>query len=336
LANATITMHDELNSSNRRWQFSVRTMFAVIAVLGLLMAINRHMPGGAWIVLSWPGFVISFWFAASLASVPVWLVAAWRREKTTTSRLSIALRAPFQVLAGRAPEWDGLLGLVAMGIIASVLLPVTWIAWRQLGMIVSASATNAFAGDPTSTPARMAEWRWSELKTIFHWGAWQRMAFSEAWSQVRWWLLFGMLTGIGRVFQREVPSINSQTGSLARRLLAFVPWIAVLELGFLCGGWLFSPTSAVEPNPIFMHEPQWNLGINLTPWEPSARNFWLLRGTVPTALAGFVFFRRVLRFDYFWAIALSIALVPAAISWSIVWSWIYVVFFLHDPIRLGR
>ncbi|MGD9722811.1 MAG: hypothetical protein AB7O59_15865 [Pirellulales bacterium] len=324
-----------------RWQFSLRAILGLTAVVAALMVVHVRWPqGGIWIVLLWPLFTLLFWTGAALVSLPIWFLAAYRPAPSLRAWPWMAIRAPLQVLRGRPPLWAGPVALGLSGLLTCALLAVTWRIWRQYGH---------FVGDLARFPAQnRPDWvtwanQWEILFQKAQLSDWTALAAAEAWSISRWWVLFGLLTVAGGLTARYASSANSAATSrpaappahsALHRFLAFVPWFAALEFGLLTMSWLLHPYDFPQPNALF--EPGETSGANLMGWQESLSAYWWQRTWLPTCLVGFVFFRRVLNFDRWWALILSLALVPAAISLSVIWSWLYLASYLNDPLRLGR
>jgi len=147
-------------------------------------------------------------------------------------------------------------------------------------------------------------------------GYWYRSWHWEVWAVSRWWLLFGGLTLTWIVASLPVrqwlqPESAWQT---LRRLLAFAPWLIMLEVAFLIGVWVEGEPTVPEPSTGFV------VGIfswDLWHWDSWLDRGWLLRGALPTLFAGTFFFRYVLRWPW-WAAALAATfLIPPALLLSI-------------------
>jgi hypothetical protein len=145
-----------------------------------------------------------------------------------------------------------------------------------------------------------------ELTSWFRWrtyGGW------EAWSVLRWWLLFA---GLSETF---LP-LGQPAPARWRRLMLFAPWIAVLEIGYLVGVWAANPMVVPEPNTLFARWP-------FLPVDVLTNRYWLVRGVVPTLAVGLVFARAVLGWRWPWAAVLAACLVPVALVYSAVWTCLF-------------
>lgn len=309
-------------------------MFVAMTLVAAVMVVNHYQPRAAWVMALWPALLIAFWFLAALVTVPLWLVCGWRQATTFLGRLRLGLLTPFAILAGRAPSWAGAGPLLVSAVAFSGLLAGAWFAWRLLAALTASS----IAGEMYSHQ-NWGYWQahWDDL--FRHPPDFMGIAATMAWSLSRWWLLFGVITIAGGVTRGRdiVPVAPGET--LAARFLAFVPWFAALEFGDLVGAWVWDPRDFFPvglTGSLGLFQPNESYGVNLVGWTNAARGYWLLRTAVPTFLVGLVYFRRVLGFRGPWRMALAAALVPAALSVSVIWSWLFYVYYLDDAVRLGR
>jgi hypothetical protein len=304
----------------RRWQFRLRTIFLAIAGVAVLLLVDRNLPGAAGMFILWLAFVAAFWTLAGLVSVPIWLVSMPRRDETRLARLARAARTQLQVLWGKTPHWMGTMSLLCMAIVYSSLLALTWRFWKRVGLEV-ATSTSSEIEPPLA-------WDWHAcFQDIFGSGRYPFwLPIWPAWAQARWWLLFGLLAVTVEVCDR-VRHTAEPRGTLAKRFLAFVPWFAVLELGYLCGVWVDDNFVVPEMSTI------WGYGLD-QPFEPLTRRLWLVRGVLPTLVVALVFFRRVARAGWTWAILFSIALVPVALVLSAAWNQLFIDFEMYRVYEL--
>ena len=145
---------------------------------------------------------------------------------------------------------------------------------------------------------------------------WLRLWQWEAWSAGRWWLLFGAILlawlALSIPLRRRL-KLEPATATLAR-FLSFAPWIIVLEFAFLIGVWIKTPSVVPEPSTGFV------VGIfswDLWHWDCWLDREWLIRGALPTFVAGAVFFMGVLRWRWPIAVVAAIILIPIALMLSV-------------------
>jgi hypothetical protein len=190
----------------------------------------------------------------------------------------------------------------------TLMVVVAWLPARQFlgGVALGFAWGPARAWEHSIHPNSLAR-----LKDPYFW---YRLATWEAWSIGRWWLLFGGLTLLALWGVRRTPERRLPLAAAAHRLLLFAPWIGLLELGYLIGVWINSPDTVPEPSTIYIMD--WE-------WDGWLRTVWLTRGVVPTLAVGLVFFRCVLRWGWWAAIAGAVVLTPIAINLSLVWSLLY-------------
>ena len=144
----------------------------------------------------------------------------------------------------------------------------------------------------------------------------------EMFSIIRWWLLYGAIAiawlairlPLGRRWK-----IESARECLSR-FLAFGPWLVVLDIAFLVGIWTRFANSS--PNQARCFPMASLLGISGTGIVGVVRT-GLFAALVPSLLVSSLFFRWVLRWSWFPAVAAAACLVPATLLWSIAWSVAY-------------
>jgi hypothetical protein len=145
---------------------------------------------------------------------------------------------------------------------------------------------------------------------------WFRLWQWELWAVGRWWVLFGTLTlvWLAAAAPFDLRGQKTRLREALARLLAFAPWFIVLEVAFLVGVWVQSPSTVPEPSTGFV------VGIfswDLWHWDCWLDREWLIRGVVPMFAAGLVFFRRVLGWWWFAAVVAATCLIPLALMLSI-------------------
>lgn len=137
----------------------------------------------------------------------------------------------------------------------------------------------------------------------------------ELWSLCRWWLLFGGATATWTLivvpFQSDRRTFIS---NLYARLLAFAPWLIVLEIIFLFGVWAGGSNVVPEPSTGFV------VGIfewDLWHWDCWRDPTWLKRGGLVSLGVGYLFCRTVLRWWRLPSIIFAVSLIPISIWLSI-------------------
>lgn len=279
--------------------------------------------------------VVSVWLAATLAMpyplafVP-WMAApllvasltfavlGWVGVVPRASALQVAtdsrlVRGSLTVL--------GLLGLrhavgevswrrsLAVALIYSGVAIGLWPLVREAGLIIALLKT-----DGLDVP-RYVSRLW--LEATHSLAFWQRLWKWEAWSLARWWLLFSALT---LAWVAATGVFSRSRAQAVPRLLAFAPWIVLLELAMLVGVWLQQSNVVPEPSTGFV------VGIfnwGLWHWDAWLDRFWLVRTTVPWLVIGTLFFRQVLGWRWKWSAMATVLLLPVAIWLSIATSVAY-------------
>jgi hypothetical protein len=190
---------------------------------------------------------------------------------------------------------------MVFALIVTLLLIALWPIIKEVGLVVSVLISSG--GPPPG--AQLGQQLWRELTWPFRW---RTYCGWEAWSVARWWLLFGALA-------MALPS-NLPREQRFRRLMLFAPWIALLEIGYLVGVWFVRPTIVPEPNTLFATWP-----ISVT--EVLTNSYWLARGALPTLAVGLVFARAVLTWPWPASATLAMILVPTALLFSALWTWLF-------------
>lgn len=201
---------------------------------------------------------------------------------------------------------------VVFAAIVSLALVALWPALRVAGVIIACS---------TVQWRDAAFWRFAFgadcLGTLLESQTWFNKWIWESWSIARWWLLFWALALLLGVFAGGTTRLGarSRMAAVCCRLLLFAPWIALLEIGYLVGVWIDDPQTVPEPSTIF--------AVDWTHWPVRP---WLIRGVLPSAAVGYLFFRAVLCWRRHAAIVAGILFAPVAIYASIAWSILYMGF----------
>ncbi len=283
----------------RRWQFSLRGLAICVFVLCILLAIAAQFPRQS-------SFAVSM---ALLLLLPL-VVVALVRALVTRIGLKDSAR---QWLGLWPPEpAPSLAAGLATAIISMLVLVGLWPLMREIGLVLSLLAWQ---------PIARYTYTWADAgrsmsEAFFSSRYWLRLWQWEAWSAGRWWLLFGAILlawlALSMPLRRRL-KLEPVSATLAR-FLAFAPWIIVLEFAFLIGVWIESPSTVPEPSTGFV------VGIfswNLWHWDCWLDRDWLVRGALPTFVAGAVFFAGVLRWHWPAAIVAAIVLIPIALLLSV-------------------
>lgn len=204
-----------------------------------------------------------------------------------------------------------------MAATVSLIIVAIWPIVRNLGLFASVAISER------SSLGR--SWSYLVVRSLGRPGAWTRLWQWELWSLARWWILFAALASalvwLRRL--RTTPSLGArplawrERGPIVEalcRVALFSPWMLALELGYLAGVWLDDSHVVPEPSTIFVTTPRWDSWL---------RTVWLWRGVAPSVLVGLVFFRGTLGWRWRTAVIGAAVLVPLAINWSIVWSWLW-------------
>jgi hypothetical protein len=276
----------------RKWQFSLRGVLLAVFTLSILLAIAVQFPRPSA-------------FAASMSLlllVPLLLVAALcgpliRPWPLQLLRLCAAKQSPPLATSG----------VVALA--STLVLIGLWPVLREAGCSFSLLSLQPIAFTREDAYSSMVE-------AFSSGGYWLRLWKWEAWAVGRWWLLFGGLTlgwlAAALPFRQQL-NLEPPSSMLAR-LLAFAPWLIVLEVCFLIGIWVSTPNVVPEPSTGFV------VGIfswQLWHWDCWLNREWLVRGALPSLAAGCVFFAGVLRWRWPAALLAAILLIPIALWLSV-------------------
>lgn len=308
---------------NPRRRFTLRSIFIATTALAIVCAVVAQVPPADLLraIKYSPVLVL---FTVLLALVPLTIanlvcvgVACIRSTKNATaddrSRLHVLLphRLLWQAGTAEPPSWKSSVTIAVTCTLITVLL---WPLLRELGLAIAQMvARNVAAGMPTleEIPKLM-------VTPAFLW----RLSRWEMFSISRWWYVFSLLMIAWFLiswpwrdrFQLEPISAT------VRRLLAFAPWLVVIEVAFLVGVWTLTAQVVPEPSTGFVE------GIfswNLWHWDCWKGRVWIGRGLVPTFIIGSLFFMTVLHWRWPAAIAAAACLVPLALMLSVAWMVLY-------------
>jgi hypothetical protein len=306
----------EDNRSQHRFQFSLRAILIVVTLSCLVLAITARFPRQSAFTALMTGLLLfPLAMAAAIRSIIVragLIDDCWRWQPSDARQGGIT-EWPVRVFRflglSHAAGGPSLAAGATVAIISTLVLVGLWPMLREVGLWFAIAAN-----EPKIFSLEDAARSIGECATSGRY--WFRLWQWELWSVGRWWILFGgvlVLWLAARAPFSTRASGESWTCALAR-LLAFAPWLAVLEMTFLIGVWMRSPSTVPEPSTGFV------VGIfswDLWHWDCWLDREWLVRGAVPTLAAGYVFFARVLRWNWLAAAMAAILLVPVAIWLSI-------------------
>jgi hypothetical protein len=306
----------ETHPSRRNYQFSLRAILIVVTLLSLLLAITAQFPRQAGFLVLMTSLVLFPLAVAAVMRVAVVRVGfigeswPWRlpggRQGGILAWISGVLRWLGLTHADGGPS---LAAGAAVAIISTLVVVGLWPLLREVGLWFALTTTQPEAYN-------LADAAHSILECVTSSRYWVRLWQWELWSLGRWWILFGGMTALW-LAARAPFSWRTKGDDSARviaRLLAFAPWLVVLETTFLIGVWISSPVTVPEPSTGFV------VGIfswDLWHWDCWLDREWLVRGAVPTLIAGCVFFARVLRWPWPAAVIAAICLIPVALLLSV-------------------
>ena len=303
-------------SARRKWQFSLRGVAIVVLVLCIVLAIAAQFPRVSAFTASMTLLVLIPLVVVALVRSLLLRLGLGDRPGAgevgaSHGRIARILLAPLEWLGLWQPTpAPSILSSLTTAILSMLTLIGLWPAARELGLQAALLSLQP-----------MAYYSWenagnSVVEAFSSGGYWLRLWQWEAWSADRWWLLFwAILIGwllASAPFRRWLKA-EPVPATLAR-FLAFAPWIIVLECCFLIGVWIESPNTVPEPSTGFV------VGIfdwSLWDWDCWQNRGWLIRGAVPTFVAGTMFFLNVLRRQWPWALLAALLLVPVALLLSV-------------------
>ncbi len=293
----------------------VRIRHLLIGIAAMALVLARP---GPWIFLV--GFAFELYAAlAIVASADGAVRFGFDRASLRPISVASVLAAPLRLLAVEEPKANGRANrasALTIAVASSLVLAAGWTFWKYFGLSV---AILAFEASNANRWASAPENLWNDLNDP---GAWEILTHWEAWSQLRWWILFGTLAVVASIFDRTGNRV-----AIARRSLRFAPWIIVIEIGLLFGVWLARWHGRIVPEPGTMFfSGNFPLGTTIRHLPTSLWTFWLVRSVPWIPIATFVFLRRVSGLRRPAAIVGALAIVPVAIVGSIAWCYLYVRF----------
>jgi hypothetical protein len=302
--------------------FGLPAIFATLTTAAVVCAVLAQVPsdrlltalrtapallGGTALLALLPLLVIHLTCIAAKRCLPGRL----RNRSTAPLRLF----APHRLLVqASVPEPPAIVPAAIIALAVTFILPLMWAFLRELGLACAVALSQGFSSS-ASIFAQLPLYLTPEalLGRLFRW---------ELFALWRWWILFGLIAALWIVvawpLRRRRPLEPAWT--TVRRLLAFAPWIAVLEIAFLVGVWTLRANVVPEPSTGFVEGifswDRWH-------WHGWLGVTWINRGLLPTLLVASLFFRYVLRWRWLPAIAVATCLVPLALTLSIAWTVLY-------------
>lgn len=301
-------------NSNERARFGLRGIFATTTALAVVLAVAVQIPSAAFqqAIRTAPYLFV---FSALLALIPltcVSLVGVAISCVLPAARLSperggrFLLWAPhrfvWQFGKTEPPTWT--VSLI-IAFTCTVVTSLLWALLRELGLTVSLTLSEGLSAGKHEF----------QLIPLFR----GRLTQWEFYAILRWWCFFGLLTAVWLVVAwplRYRWNLEPMSACV-RRLLAFAPWLVVLEIAFLIGIWTRSANVVPEPSTLFAE------GIfswNLWHWDCWKGADWINRGMVPTFAIATLFYSYALRWRWAPAIAAAACSVPLALMLSVAWS----------------
>jgi hypothetical protein len=245
-------------------------------------------------------------YRPSLQSTP-W--SAGRQPRAYFKALAQSLLHPItSAQRCRDPSAVSAGGAFTFALITTLATVLLWPVLKEGGLFIA----GVIGGNPTNS---ISAWFRFQAGELGHWFRWKTYCGWEAWSIMRWWLLFAVLAAA--LQRRATADIDRPHRLWLRRLMLFAPWIVLLELGHLIGVWLVEPNVVPEPNTMFASWPAPILTMMTS-------QLWLTRAVVPTFVAGLIFARGTLSWRWRDSILLALALVPTGILLSIAWSLLFI------------
>lgn len=302
--------------SRGQWQFSLRVVLLCALISSIVFAIVSQFPRQS--AFTFLMTVLMIFPLAVVAALRVPLVRlGWipgdelDREGTAAKQsMTNVLLRPLRLL-GLCQRNNGtsLIDGFATAFLSTATLVGLWPAIRVIGLLMAL----------TSVQSISETWEYAVriVPGVFsNGGYWVQISRWEAWSLGRWWLLFGaiMVAWLMVSFPLNRDHFVRRTFHTLARFLAFTPWLIVLEVAFLIGVWIKSPETVPEPSTGFV------VGIfswNLWRWDCWLDSGWLLRGAIPTFIAGVVYFASVLRWGWVASVIAAVILIPTALMLSV-------------------
>jgi hypothetical protein len=294
----------------RRWQFSLRAALLGLFGLSVVLAIASQFPRESAFAVSMTLLILGPIAFVTWASSLFVRDCSAQKQRSTSTVIDLLLR-PVQLL-GQPDNAPPLLAGSIIALLSTLTLVGLWPLLREVGGTLTLVALQPI---PDYTYSLNDATR-SVVEAFSSPRYWFRLWQWELWAVGRWWLLFGTLSlvWLAAAAPFGLRAQKTRVRDAFARLLAFAPWFIVLEVLFLAGVWVHSPSTVPEPSTGFV------VGIfswDLWHWDCWLNREWLIRGALPTFAVGLVFFRRVLGWWWFAAVVAALCLIPVALTLSI-------------------
>jgi hypothetical protein len=299
------------------WQFSLRAALLCLLGISFVLALASQFPRQTAFVVSMTLLLLCPLIVLQLLLGPFVSLGMLQVSQSTLKPGFVRLLVG-QLRVLRAPETGpSLLAGGTIALVSTLTLVASWPLLREMGCAMSLLATQPIPNHTYSANDALR----SITDTLPSAEYWLRLWQWELWSVGRWWLLFSTLTIAWIVISLAIRRSDIKAaGATVARLLAFAPWFIVLEVLFLIGVWIQSPNTVPEPSTGFV------VGIfswKLWHWDCWLNSGWLIRGALPSYIAGVVFFSTVLRFPSPASLVVSLLLIPIALLLSVAWTVAY-------------
>jgi hypothetical protein len=300
----------------KQYQFSLRSILVLVTVLSLLLAIAAQFPRHSTFAALMTALLLLP--LAVVASIRLMMVRmgliqdawTWQPQRPGQMRIRDLPAVVIRRLGlSHADNCPPLRAAFAVAVVSTLVVVGLWPVIREFGLWIS-------VGTHDSEHFTL-EVAWQSITEAFPRSRyWLRLWQWELWAVGRWWLLFGGILAVWLLvstpFLRSLP--GQRVTCSVSRLLAFAPWLIVLEMAFLIGVWVSSPNTVPEPSTGFV------VGIfswDLWHWDCWLNREWLVRGALPTLVAGYVFFARIIGWPRPVAFMAALLLIPVAIWLSV-------------------
>jgi hypothetical protein len=303
-----------------RLRFNIRSLLAWIAASAVVLAVCAQIRRAALfalikktpqLLLHTALFALVPLLCIHLLCVAVLRVASYAGlplKSQNRLRIYSPHRLLTQALAYEAPCLGVALLIACVSTIVTALM---WPFLRELGLALSLMIDHqAATGKSTLAAIPGLLTNQSFVYRLAHW---------ELFSIARWWFFYAVISLLWLAASWPVRGklALEPASHCLNRLLAFGPWIVVLEIAFLVGVWFWNPMVVPEPSTGFV---QGIFSWKLWHWDCWKGIVWLQRGMVPTFLVSAVFFCYVLRWRPCAAVAAAACAVPLALMLSVAWS----------------
>ena len=301
-------------------RFRLRNLFAVLTGSAVVLGVSAKFPHEPLIAAlqHTPILLIGTAVLAVLPLICINLLCVLFQRCTRSRCERIAIQGPLNIGApqrillqvGETEAPAVLLGAV-LAVTSTCVIALFWPVLREAGLSAAIATSRGMTQG------------WSALSAIpkqltdssFLW----RLSRWELFSIFRWWLFYGALATAWLAIIRPLRNrFNFESQSQCYcRLLAFGPWLVVLEVAFVVGVWTKFAFIVPEPSSIF---PVGIFSWSLWHWDCWRDADWINRGFVPSFVVSTIFFRYVLRWKWLPAVTGAACSAPVTLLLSIAWS----------------